>query len=186
MNWKLKLGKGIIQQITKNEGGRINIPKNAGYGDEKPEINRAIHNGSVLKSKEASMNQSFLDRVSARLSPNLPVIAEDTHIDTSTPTDGPEAQPIGPGSSSPDNWQGTLQTGLNEHQIRELAQALNTRVSEFQFYVPELMDIWEHLMIGGGKHFELHLPIIIKGVSREKLTKLAEILTKVATHAIIK
>ena len=49
----------------------------------------------------------------------------------------------------------------------------------------ELVDAWGPLSDNGGKHMEMHLPIIMKNLSREKLTTIAEILTTLANHCMI-
>lgn len=99
--------------------------------------------------------------------------------------DGPQAKPVGPGSSSPDNWQTDLQTGLNEHQLREKAKKLTELVEGIQTSSLELKDCWAPFIANGGKHLEMHLPIITKNLSRSKLTELAEILTTLAQHSTI-
>ena len=97
--------------------------------------------------------------------------------------DGPQAKPVGPGSSSPDNWQTDLQTGLNEHQLRDKAKRLTELVESLPFL--ELKDCWAPFAANGGKHLEMYLPIIIKNLSRSKLTELAEVLTTLAQHTMI-
>ena len=118
---------------------------------------------------------TYIDKLTKRL-----VTAE-----APAPGDGPQANPIGPGSSSPENWQTGLQSGLNEHQIREKAKKVADCVENIQQTGLELVDAWGPLSDNGGKHMEMHLPIIMKNLSREKLTTIAEILTTLANHCMI-
>jgi hypothetical protein len=101
------------------------------------------------------------------------------------PTDGPQAKPIGPGSSSPENWETGLQNGMNEHQVRDKAKRLTELVEGVQVCYLELKDCWEPLIANGGKHLEMHLPIVMKNLSREKLLGICEILSTLANHTTI-
>lgn len=127
------------------------------------------------------MAENFIDKLAKRFNNPIYFVA----ADAPAAGDGPEANPIGPGSSSPENWQTALQTGLNEHQIREHAKKVADLVEDMQRIGLELNDVWGPLSDNGGKYLEMHLPIIIKNLSREKLTTLAEILTTLANHCMI-
>ena len=196
-----------------HEGGE-HTSKNGGYPPglsdaTEPKLANQFADISV-DLLEPTMNDSFLNRLAKRFSKTEDAPAarladwiveaegdvesfDEADIPAPAPaapaapavTDGPQAAPIGPGSSSPDNWQTSLQTGLNEHQIREKAVRLTDLVEDYQNMYLELRDCWEPLIANGGKHLEMQLPIIVKNLSREKLTKLAEIFTTLANHAMI-
>jgi len=100
--------------------------------------------------------------------------------------DGPNSIDLSPGSSSPENWQTTLQTGYNAEEIREKAKALHDILKCIENTSLEAWDIFSMLSDGGGKHLEMNSPILIKGLSKQKLLNVAIILETCAEYALIK
>ena len=114
----------------------------------------------------------FFDRVKSKYG----VLAED----------GPDAIKLSPGSSMPENWQSSLQTGYTAEEVREKTQRLREILEEAQAASLEAWDIWGVLSANGGKLLEMNSPLLIKGMSREKLLHMAMILEKCAEYAHIK
>jgi len=100
--------------------------------------------------------------------------------------DGPSSSGIEPGSAKPDNWVSQIQTGKNPEEIRQEAVRLNEMVTSWQANALEAHDIFSTLQEGGGKYFEMFNPVLMKGISRGKLIKLALILLRFARSAAVK
>lgn len=100
--------------------------------------------------------------------------------------DGPNSIDLSPGSASEDNWQTALQTGRSSEEIREEAKALHEILKCVEEKSLKAWDIFCLLNEGNGKHLEMHSPLLIKGISKDKLVKMAAILTKCAEYAHIK
>lgn len=100
--------------------------------------------------------------------------------------DGPNSIELSPGSASDENWQTALQTGRTFEEIRDEAKALHEILKCVEEQSLKAWDIFCLLNEGNGKHLEMHSPLLIKGISRDKLVKMAMILTKCAEYAHIK
>jgi len=98
-------------------------------------------------------------------------------------SDGPNASDLRPGASHPMNWVTQLQTGLNADELKTLAHSLHAFVAGWQTQALEANDAFKKLNMNGGKNFEMFSPILLKGMSREKLMMLAEICTKFMQQA---
>lgn len=100
--------------------------------------------------------------------------------------DGPNSIDLSPGSASEENWQTSLQTGRTPEEVRDKAKELHEMLKCVEEMSLKSWDIFCLLNEGNGKHLEMHSPLLVKGLSREKLLQVAEILTKCAEYAHIK
>lgn len=102
-------------------------------------------------------------------------------------TSASQEQPntIQPGSSHPENWATSLHSGKSQEELRQDAIALHDWITGIQETFSIYKERYDHLTKGEGKHFELYSPILSKGLSRSKLTALAEICNKLASMAPI-
>lgn len=99
--------------------------------------------------------------------------------------DGPDFKTAPSGASNPENWVSKLQSGKNPHELKADADRLHDIVANWQDLALEAHDLFTCLSANGGKNFEMHSPIILKGMSREKLLYIAEICSKIAQQAPI-
>jgi len=100
--------------------------------------------------------------------------------------DGPATSDLQSGTAHPDNWQNKVETTLNEHELRDLAVTLHDSVARWQNEILAAEEAWSCLMGKGGKYAEQFSPIIYKGLSRDKLLKVAELVTKLAQGVQVK
>jgi len=120
-----------------------------------------------LKEKRMS---SFLKKIQT----NWTIVAED----------GPNSSKTVPsGASNPENWVTQLQTGKSSFELKEDATKLRDIVGSWQSSALEAHDVFKTLMANGGRGFEQNSPILLKGLSREKLLFIAEICSKMAEQA---
>jgi hypothetical protein len=92
---------------------------------------------------------------------------------------------IQPGSAHPENWQTTLQSGKSQEELRKDAITLHEWCLSLMEQFPLYKEKYDHLSKGDGKHLELFKPILSKGLSRSKLTDLADICHTLALMAPI-
>jgi hypothetical protein len=90
-----------------------------------------------------------------------------------------------PGSSHPDNWQTDIQSGKSPEQIRQDAVSLSAILQDWQGRVLDAQDYYKELSANSDKYLHMYGPILIKGLSREKLEAVAEICRKFARLATI-
>ena len=90
-----------------------------------------------------------------------------------------------PGSAHPDNWQTDLQSGKSTEEIRQDAIALSHILQDWQAQSLQAQDYYKELTANSDKYLHMFNPILIKGLSREKLEGVAEICQKFARLATI-
>ena len=126
---------------------------------------------------------SFKNRLEARYQilsddapvPEQPKVAEDKPGDVDTQ----------PGSAHPENWQTAIQTGKSAEEIRQDAISLADILQNWQSQVLHAKDYFEVLTANSDKYLHMYNPILIKGLSREKLETIAHICKKFARLATI-
>jgi hypothetical protein len=91
----------------------------------------------------------------------------------------------GPGSADPNNWVSALQSGLSPEEIRDQAKRLHDVMVSWQDELQHAEDALRLLDMDGSKQFELHSPLVFRGLSRAKLTRIAEIANRLAAGAAI-
>ena len=99
--------------------------------------------------------------------------------------DGPDSNQTDSGATHEANWVAQKQTGKNQAEMKEDADKLHAYVLGWQEQALDAHHIFEELNMGGGKNFEGHLPILIKGMSRKKLQYLCDICMKFMQKAPI-
>lgn len=90
-----------------------------------------------------------------------------------------------PGSSHPENWQTTMQSGKTPEEIRQDAIALSGILQSWQSQVLQAQDYYKELSANSDKYLHMYNPILIKGLSREKLEAVSFICQKFARLATI-
>jgi hypothetical protein len=90
-----------------------------------------------------------------------------------------------PGSSHPENWQTSLQSGKSQEEIRQDAVALAGILQSWQSQILQAQDYYNELTANSDKYLHMYNPILIKGLSREKLEAIATICKKFARLATI-
>lgn len=90
-----------------------------------------------------------------------------------------------PGSAHPDNWQTDVQTGKSSEEIRQDASALSGILLSWQSQVLQAQDYFGVLTANSDKYLHMYNPILIKGLSREKMETIATICQKFARLATI-
>jgi hypothetical protein len=90
-----------------------------------------------------------------------------------------------PGSAHPDNWQTSLQSGKSVDEIRQEANALSAILIGWQSQVLQAQDYFTELTANSDKYLHMFNPILIKGLSREKLETMANICIKFSKLATI-
>jgi hypothetical protein len=106
---------------------------------------------------------------------------------TPTPAPAPKAgaEDTQPGSAHPDNWQTELQTGKSAEEIRQEAIALSEILVEWQSKILHAKEYFDVMTANQDKYLHMYNPILIKGLSREKLETIAVICQKFARIATI-
>jgi hypothetical protein len=99
--------------------------------------------------------------------------------------DKPGEEDTQTGSSHPENWQTTVQSGKTPEEIRQDAIALAGILQSWQSQVLQAQDYYKELTANTDKYLHLYNPILIKGLSREKLETIALICQKFAKLATI-
>jgi len=89
------------------------------------------------------------------------------------------------GSSHPENWQTTIQSGKTPEEVRQDAIALSTILLTWQSQILHAQEYYEELTANSDKYLHLYSPILIKGLSREKLEGIATICQKMSKLATI-
>lgn len=89
------------------------------------------------------------------------------------------------GSSHPDNWQTDIQNGKSAEELRQDAIALSQILQDWQSQILQAQDYYKEMTANSDKYLHMFNPILIKGLSREKLEGVAEICQKFATLATI-
>jgi len=97
----------------------------------------------------------------------------------------PGTTDLQPGSSHPDNWQTAIQTGKSAEEIRQDAIALAAILQNWQSQVLHAKDYFDVLSANSDKYLHMYNPILIKGLSREKMETIAHICKKFARLATI-
>lgn len=120
------------------------------------------------------MNKKFLERLKEHY-----VVSNATDVSTNPETD------FQTGSSHPENWQTDLQNGKSAEEIRQDALGLSGILTEWQNRVLEAQDYFKEFTANDDKYFHLYEPILVKGLSREKLESIAAICQKFAQIAKI-
>lgn len=92
--------------------------------------------------------------------------------------DGPESKPMPSGASNPENWVTKHQTGKSSFEVKNDAETLHSIVSVWQGSALQAWDLYSQLMMNGGRNFELHSPILLQGMSRQKLQYIIDICKK--------
>ena len=90
-----------------------------------------------------------------------------------------------PGSSHPENWQTSLQSGKSAEEIRQNAVALSGILQGWQNNLLQADEYYQELTANEDKYLHLYNPILIKNLSRDKLEKIALICKKFAKLATI-
>ena len=129
------------------------------------------------------MKSSFRNRLQARYQ----VLSDDdkTTEQPQQSADKPGEEDTQPGSSHPDNWQTNLQSGKTPEEIRQDAIALSGILQSWQSQVLQAQDYYKELTANTDKYLHLYNPILIKGLSRDKLETIALICQKFAKLATI-
>jgi hypothetical protein len=89
------------------------------------------------------------------------------------------------GSSHPDNWQTDIQSGKSPEEIRQEALELSRIVQSWQGEILHAYDYYETLSANSDKYLHMYSPLLIKGLSREKLVSIAHICTKLASMVTV-
>ena len=129
------------------------------------------------------MKSSFRNRLQARYQ----VLSDDdkTEQQPQQSADKPGESDTQPGSSHPENWQTNLQSGKTPEEIRQDAIALSGILQSWQSQVLQAQDYYKELTANTDKYLHLYNPILIKGLSRDKLETIALICQKFAKLATI-
>lgn len=131
------------------------------------------------------MKSSFRDRLQTRYQ----ILSDDgqqqQEVVVPQSADKPGDVDTQPGSSHPDNWQTTIQSGKTPEEIRQDAIALSGILQNWQSHVLEAQDYYKELTANSDKYLHMYNPILIKGLSREKLEAVATICQKFAKLATI-
>ena len=129
------------------------------------------------------MKSSFRNRLQARYQ----VLSDDdkTEQQPQQSADKPGESDTQPGSSHPENWQTNLQSGKTPEEIRQDAIALSCILQSWQSQVLQAQDYYKELTANTDKYLHLYNPILIKGLSRDKLETIALICQKFAKLATI-
>jgi hypothetical protein len=101
------------------------------------------------------------------------------------PAEKPGESDTRPGSAHPDNWQTSLQSGKSMEEIRQEANALSAILLGWQSQVLQAQDYFTELTANSDKYLHMFNPILIKGLSREKLETMANICIKFSKLATI-
>jgi hypothetical protein len=101
------------------------------------------------------------------------------------PAEKPGESDTRPGSAHPDNWQTSLQSGKSVEEIRQEANALSAILISWQSQVLQAQDYFTELTANSDKYLHMFNPILIKGLSREKLETMANICIKFSKLATI-
>ena len=101
------------------------------------------------------------------------------------PAEKPGESDTRPGSAHPDNWQTSLQSGKSVEEIRQEANALSAILLSWQSQVLQAQDYFTELTANSDKYLHMFNPILIKGLSREKLETMANICIKFSKLATI-
>ena len=99
--------------------------------------------------------------------------------------DGPSTSNNDSGATHPENWVTSLQSGKSVEEIRQEASILADIVKNWQEECLKAYDLFKILEANGGKYFEMFSPILLKGLSKNKLTMIATICTRMAKSASI-
>lgn len=102
-----------------------------------------------------------------------------------TAEDGPATSDNHSGAAHPENWVTTLQTGHSAEEVRQSAVELSNIVRSWQETALQAADISKILDANGGKFFEMFSPILLKGMSKSKLTAISTICARLAKAASI-
>jgi hypothetical protein len=123
----------------------------------------------------------------SRLEARYQVRSEDESVPVTVekPADKPGQTDTQPGSAHPDNWQTEIQTGKSAEEIRQEAIALSEILIEWQSRVLHAKEYFDVLTANQDKYLHMYNPILIKGLSREKLETIAAICQKFARLATI-
>ena len=89
------------------------------------------------------------------------------------------------GSSHPDNWQTEIQSGKTPEEIRQEALELSSILQEWQSRILHANDYFETLSANSDKYLHMYSPLLIKGLSREKLVSIAHICNKLASMVTV-
>lgn len=100
--------------------------------------------------------------------------------DASEPVSPQSSEDLHTGSSSPDNWQTAIQTGKSAEEIRQDALVLSDIVNGWQYDILRAKEYYDELTANSDKYLHMYEPILIKGLSREKLESIALICQKLA------
>jgi len=124
-----------------------------------------------------------------RLETRYQVNSEDGNavpVEQPKPTaDKPGEADTQPGSAHPENWQTSLQSGKSTEEIRQDAIALAQILQDWQAQILHAQDYFAELTANADKYLHMYTPILIKGLSREKLEAVAHICKKFARLATI-
>lgn len=143
------------------------------------------------------MKSSFRNRLAIRYqirsdadqSDKQPTIDDSVETTDEDEADDPSAKPgqteTQPGSSHPDNWQTSLQSGKSAEEIRQDAISLSEILQDWQSRILHAQDYFEQLTANSDKYLHMYNPILIKNLSREKLEQIAHICKKFAKLATI-
>ncbi len=110
---------------------------------------------------------------------------EELEIEDDEDEEKPGDTDLQPGSAHPDNWQTDLQSGKSTEEIRQDAIALSHILQEWQAQALHAQDYYKELSANSDKYLHMFNPILIKGLSREKLEGIADICQKFARLATI-
>jgi hypothetical protein len=127
------------------------------------------------------MKSSFRNRLEARYQ----VLSEGEEQQPQQSADKPGETDTQPGSSHPENWQTNLQSGKTPEEIRQDAIALSGILQSWQSQVLQAQDYYKELTANTDKYLHMYNPILVKGLSREKLEAIALICQKFAKLATI-
>lgn len=121
---------------------------------------------------------TFRSRLQARYS----ILSSDTEQQPPETTKTDDTQT---GSSHPENWQTTIQSGKTPEEIRQDAILLADILTGWQSQILQAQDCYKELSANSDKYLHLYTPILIKGLSREKLEAIATICQKFSKLATI-
>lgn len=117
-----------------------------------------------------------------RLQSRYQVLSEEENLED---VESDESTDLQRGSSHPENWQTDIQSGKSSEEIRQEANALSQILLDWQAQVLQAEDYFKELTANSDKYLHLYTPILIKGLSREKLETISEICQKFARLATI-
>jgi hypothetical protein len=89
------------------------------------------------------------------------------------------------GSSHPDNWQTDIQTGKSPEEIRKDALELSRIIQSWQSEILHAADYFDTMEANSDKYLHMYGPLIIKGLSREKLMTVSKICQRVASMVTV-